>query len=122
MDGSRPGTFYINGSDPHRTPTYILPALALHEANPGHHLQGSRLLETPNLPKFRLLNEDRKYSEMPTHFPIHTAYTEGWGLYCEYLGHEMGVYRDANEKYGHYSQELLRACRLVVDTGMHAFK
>lgn len=76
MDGKRPGTFYINGNDPHRTPSYILPALALHEANPGHHLQGSRLLETPNLPKFRLLMEDRKYSEMPTHFPMHTAYTE----------------------------------------------
>lgn len=121
VDGSRPGMFYINGNDVRRSPTYIMPALALHEANPGHHLQGSRLLETRDLASFRLLMEDRRYTDMPTHFPLHTAYIEGWGLYSESLGHEMGVYHTPYEKYGHYSQEILRACRLVVDTGMHAF-
>ncbi|OQR72727.1 hypothetical protein BIW11_10201, partial [Tropilaelaps mercedesae] len=121
MDGSRPGTFYVNGNDLARSPTYIMPALALHEGCPGHHLQESRLHEAPSLASFRLLREDRRYTDMPTHFPMHTAYIEGWGLYSEFLGHEMGVYQSSYEKYGHYSQEILRACRLVVDTGMHAF-
>lgn len=118
-DFSRPGTFYVNGADLHRSPKYIMPTLALHEGNPGHHLQGSYAMELPSMPKFRRLLEDRRYNDGPVHFPLHTAYVEGWGLYSEYLGHELGVYRNLYEKFGHLSQEMLRACRLVVDTGLH---
>eukprot|EP00091_Calanus_sinicus_P009447 TRINITY_DN22109_c0_g1_i1.p1 TRINITY_DN22109_c0_g1~~TRINITY_DN22109_c0_g1_i1.p1 ORF type:complete len:124 (-),score=14.05 TRINITY_DN22109_c0_g1_i1:570-941(-) len=95
-------------------------SLALHEANPGHHLQGSFMLETEGMPKFRKTMEDRVYSQTPSRFPINTAFTEGWALYSEYLGYELGLYDDPLEKYGHLSMEIYRACRLVVDTGMHA--
>ncbi|XP_064458253.1 uncharacterized protein LOC135368720 isoform X2 [Ornithodoros turicata] len=119
-DFSRPGIFYINGVDVARSPKYIIPALALHEGNPGHHLQGSYALELPGMPAFRSQLDDRRYNDGPAHFPMHTAFIEGWALYSEYLGHELGVYKDAYERFGHLSQETLRACRLVVDTGMHA--
>lgn len=119
-DFSRPGTFYVNAADLTRSPKYLMTALALHEGNPGHHLQGSYAMELPGMPFFRSQVEDRRYSDGPVHFPIHTAYVEGWGLYSEYLGYELGVYKTPYDKFGHLSQEMLRACRLVVDTGMHA--
>lgn len=119
-DGSRPGTFYVNANDLARSPSYVMPALALHEGKPGHHLQGSYAMELPGMPMFRSQIEDRRYNDGPVHFPLHTAYVEGWGLYSEFLGHELGVYKTLYDKFGHLSQEMLRACRLVVDTGMHA--
>ncbi|KAH6944889.1 hypothetical protein HPB50_006023 [Hyalomma asiaticum] len=119
-DFSRPGIFYVNAADLTRSPKYLMPALALHEGNPGHHLQGSYAMELPGMPSFRSQIEDRRYNDGPVHFPLHTAYVEGWGLYSEYLGYELGVYKTLHEKYGHLTQEMLRACRLVVDTGMHA--
>uniref|UniRef100_A0A6M2CRP3 DUF885 domain-containing protein n=1 Tax=Rhipicephalus microplus TaxID=6941 RepID=A0A6M2CRP3_RHIMP len=119
-DFSRPGIFYVNAADLTRSPKYLMPALALHEGNPGHHLQGSYAMELPGMPSFRSQIEDRRYNDGPVHFPLHTAYVEGWGLYSEYLGYELGVYRTLHDKYGHLTQEMLRACRLVVDTGMHA--
>ncbi|KAL1417313.1 hypothetical protein MTO96_006191 [Rhipicephalus appendiculatus] len=108
-DFSRPGIFYVNAADLTRSPKYLMPALALHEGNPGHHLQGSYAMELPGMPSFRSQIEDRRYNDGP-----------GWGLYSEYLGYELGVYRTLHDKFGHLSQEMLRACRLVVDTGMHA--
>ncbi|KAH7983590.1 hypothetical protein HPB52_013059 [Rhipicephalus sanguineus] len=119
-DFSRPGIFYVNAADLTRSPKYLMAALALHEGNPGHHLQGSYAMELPGMPSFRSQIEDRRYNDGPVHFPLHTAYVEGWGLYSEYLGYELGVYRTLHDKFGHLSQEMLRACRLVVDTGMHA--
>uniref|UniRef100_A0A0K8R524 DUF885 domain-containing protein n=1 Tax=Ixodes ricinus TaxID=34613 RepID=A0A0K8R524_IXORI len=119
-DGSRPGTFYVNANDLSRSPSFVMPALALHEGNPGHHLQGSYAMELPGMPTFRSQIEDRRYNDGPVHFPIHTAYVEGWGLYSEFLGYELGVYKTLYDRFGHLSQEMLRACRLVVDTGMHA--
>ncbi|KFM68711.1 hypothetical protein X975_12563, partial [Stegodyphus mimosarum] len=79
------------------------------------------MMEQSGLPDFRRYIEDRKYGEAPSRFPLHSAYVEGWGLYSEYLGYELGLYEDLYFRFGHLSHEMLRACRLVVDTGLHAF-
>ena len=121
QDGSRPGTFYINTYKPETRKRYEAVILSLHEAEPGHHLQGALSIENGSPIVFRRFMEDRKYYEPPMAFPKYTAYIEGWGLYSEYLGEEMGVLSDPYDMFGRLSHEMLRACRLVVDTGMHAF-
>ncbi|MBL0900869.1 MAG: DUF885 family protein, partial [Reyranella sp.] len=88
-------------------PLYVLPALTLHEAVPGHHLQGALAQELQDVPPFRL--------NLYPH-----AFGEGWGLYAEKLGREMGVYVTPYEEFGRLTYEMWRACRLVVDTGLHA--
>jgi uncharacterized protein (DUF885 family) len=105
-DRSRPGYFYVNTYNLSGRPKYTMTALALHEAVPGHHLQISIAQELKNLPKFR-----REYSV--------TAFVEGWGLYAEHLGYETGMYEDLYQRYGALTFEMWRACRLVVDTGIH---
>jgi len=95
-------------------------SLALHEAQPGHHLQCSLTMESGSLLPFRRFMEDRNYYEPPGRFAMCSAYIEGWGLYSEYLGEEMNLYPDPYNLFGRLSHEMLRACRLVVDTGMHA--
>lgn len=101
-----PGYFIVNTSHLDQRPLYELPALALHEAAPGHHTHGALNAENESLPSFR------RQRDM-------LAFREGWALYAERLGHEMGVYRDAYERFGALSTEMWRACRLVVDTGIH---
>lgn len=108
-DGSRPGTYYANLADSKNMPKFEMEALAYHEGIPGHHMQLSISQELQGLPKFR------KYGR-------YTAYTEGWGLYCEYLPKEMGLYANPYSDYGRLAMELWRACRLVVDTGIHGKK
>ena len=105
-DGSRPGIFYANTYDLSARPSWGVEALFLHEAAPGHHFQIALQQETEELPRFR-------------RFGSYTAYVEGWGLYAEYLGHEMGIYEDPYARYGAHAAELWRAIRLVVDTGLH---
>ncbi len=105
-DGSRPGVFYLNTADLTRIPVYETESLSLHEASPGHHFQLSIQQEIEALPKFR-------------RFGGYTAYVEGWGLYAESLGEELGLYTDPMQRYGQLTAELLRALRLVVDTGLH---
>ncbi|XP_066294318.1 uncharacterized protein [Branchiostoma lanceolatum] len=118
-DGSRPGIFYVNCSDVRSNPKYEMMTLSLHEGEPGHHLQACYSLNQRNLPSLRRFFEDRRYYEAPGRFAMYTAFMEGWGLYCEYLGKEMGLYQDPYSLFGHLSFEIMRACRLVVDTGMH---
>lgn len=119
-DGSRPGKLFVNTFKFDSQPRYEMVSLSLHESNPGHHLQGSYMLEHSGIPMFRKVMEDRVYSQAPSRFPINTAYVEGWGLYSETLGFDLGLYNDPMDRYGHLSEEIFRACRLVVDTGMHA--
>jgi len=118
-DGSRTSKVFVNTHKFASQPKYELVSLALHEANPGHHLQGDYIQQN-DWPSFRKVMEDRAYSQAPSRFPINTAYVEGWGLYSETLGHDLGLYSDPMDKYGHLSEEIFRACRLVVDPGMHA--
>lgn len=108
-DRSRPGYFYVNTYDLPARPIYSMTALALHEAVPGHHLQISIAKEIENLPWFR------------KDFPV-TAYVEGWGLYSESLGYEAGMYDDPYQHFGALDFEMWRACRLVVDVGLHKKK
>lgn len=104
---TRAGIFYANTSELDTRPKYEMEALTLHEAVPGHHLQIALSFELDNIPKFRRMAEL-------------TGYIEGWGLYSEKLGEEMGFYKDAYAKFGQLSFEIWRACRLVLDTGLHA--
>jgi len=105
-DGSRPGIFFVNTSDPTSRPTYTMQALAYHEAIPGHHLQGALGLEVPGRPPFR------RYFYFP-------AFDEGWALYSESLPGEIGLYTDPYAVFGRLNYDALRCARLVVDTGMH---
>ena len=103
-----PGYYWVNTYDLPSRPLYVLPSLTVHEAVPGHHLQGSLNLELgDSIPQFR------KNTYL-------SAYGEGWGLYCEFLAEEMGMYITAYEQFGKLTYEMWRACRLVVDTGIHA--
>lgn len=118
---ARPGTFYVNTSELPTRRLYECESLALHEAIPGHHTQAAVQGENQNLPNFRRFCEDRRYFEAPCRFPFYTGYIEGWGLHSETLGEELGLYKKPSDKMGQLSMEALRSCRLVVDTGMHAF-
>jgi uncharacterized protein (DUF885 family) len=115
----RPGTFYVNTSELPTRRTYECEALALHEGTPGHHTQLSIQSEA-DIPDFRRHQEDRRYFEAPCRFPFYTGYIEGWGLHCETLGEELGLYQRPSDRMGQLSMEALRSCRLVVDTGMHS--
>ena len=106
-DGTRPGAYYVNTIDMRGLPIYEMETLAHHEAIPGHHMQIAISQELQNMPKFR------KYGG-------YTAYQEGWALYAEYFPKAFGFYQDPYQDYGRLFDELLRAVRLVVDTGIHA--
>jgi uncharacterized protein (DUF885 family) len=107
IDGSRPGTYYINLKDMADQPTFLQQALAYHEGIPGHHMQIAIAQELQGLPEFRTLGG-------------HTAFIEGWGLYAEEIPKELGLYTDPYKEFGQLGMEIFRAARLVVDTGIHS--
>jgi len=107
-DGSRGGTYYVNTHQPEGKARYETASIAFHEAIPGHHLQLAIATELTGLPRFRRFSLSN------------TAYVEGWGLYAERLAGEMGLYRNDLERIGMLAADSIRACRLVVDTGLHA--
>ena len=106
--GTRAGEYWVNTYNLPSRPLYVMPSLTLHEAVPGHHLQAALTQELSDVPHFR----QNMYI---------SAYGEGWGLYSEYLGIEMGMYETPYEDFGRLTYEMWRACRLVVDTGIHAY-
>jgi uncharacterized protein (DUF885 family) len=106
-DGTRPGTYYVNTVDMRGVPIFEMETLAHHEAIPGHHMQIAIAQELTGIPKFRMYGGNN-------------AYAEGWALYCEYFPKEFGFYADPYQDFGRLNDELLRAVRLVVDTGIHA--
>ena len=108
-DGSRPGIYYVNLHNTKNMPLFEMEALAYHEGIPGHHMERSISQELTGIPKFRK-------------FGGYTAYVEGWGLYCEFIPKEMGLYSIPYSDFGRLAMELWRACRLVVDTGIHLKK
>ncbi len=120
-DGTRNGTYRINAGNLGAFKKFELMSLSLHEGNPGHHFDVSIFRFAFDFPEFLHFHAFGDKASVPAATPTYTSFSEGWGLYSEFLGHEMELYEDPYDLLGFYSWNLLRAARLVVDTGIHAF-
>ncbi|XP_033760829.1 uncharacterized protein LOC117342722 [Pecten maximus] len=118
--GYNNGTFGVNILMAEKKPVFIMMPLSLHEADPGHHFQDI-YPNVPDLPRYRQWIKFGEWHAVPFMYPSYTAYIEGWALYSEYLGEEMGLYNNTYDLFGRYVFEMFRASRLVVDTGIHAY-
>ncbi|CAL4155844.1 unnamed protein product, partial [Meganyctiphanes norvegica] len=119
FDGSRPGIFYINSNLYQNHSRYEVTALAMHGTVPGHHLHDSYMRMNPATPDFRKFIDTTRVADVPAKLPLYSVFKEGWALYAEFLGEELGLYNDAYQRLGRLLLELFHSAMLVVDTGLH---
>ena len=118
IEKDRPGLFILNTYSPQSRKRYDVPAIILHEALPGHHIQLALTAES-GLKDYRRFADELRYWDLPAHVGMKSSYHEGWATYAEYLGHELGLYDDVYTQIGSISRDLELACRYVVDVGLH---
>jgi len=120
LEKDRPGLFILNTYSPKSRKKYDIPAIILHEALPGHHIQLALAAES-DLRDYRRFADELRYWDLPAHVGMKSAYHEGWATYAEHIGHDLGLYDDDYDDIGNISRDMELACRYVVDVGLHLY-